>query len=201
MLFKEFSALPSLSFLFLTWTYSLLARVLWKWNYIFKSTEFSDTILCAGHKAISPGTMIEGFNAPPISVQSILCFPSACFPFPSCFIVIYFCSLRSICWRILMGEWVLWKRYILVDFFLFHDSSKKNHQKQKLQSHSWKKTQAFGITVQSINHQRGCLMFDFIICNRSAFTSSDVDAMAAIPKLFPPHPKLLLINYKHICSH
>lgn len=129
MWFKEFSALPFLNFLFLTWTYSLLARVLWRWNYIFKSTEFSDTILCAGHKAISPGTMIEGFNAPPISVQSILCFPSACLPFPYCFIVIYFCSLRSTCWRILMGEWVLWKRYILIDFFFFHDSTTKNNCK------------------------------------------------------------------------
>lgn len=196
MWFKEFSALPFLNFLVLTWTYSFLVRMLWRWNYIFKSTEFSDTILHAGHKAISPGTMIEGFNAPPISVQS-LCFPSACLPFPSCFIVIYFCSLRSICWQILMGEWVLWKRYILANFFFFHDSTTKNNCKA---THE-KKTQAFGITVQSINHQRGSLMFDFIICNRSAFTSSDVDAMAAIPKLFPPHPKLLLINYKHICSH
>lgn len=63
------------------------------------------------------------------------------------------------------------------------------------------KTQALGITVQSINQQRGSLMFDFIIWSRSASTSSDVDAMAAIPKLFPPSLKLLLINYKHICSH
>lgn len=63
------------------------------------------------------------------------------------------------------------------------------------------KTQALSITVQSINQQRGSLTFDFIIWSRSAFTSSDVDAMAAIPKLFPPPHKLLLINYKHICSH
>lgn len=51
------------------------------------------------------------------------------------------------------------------------------------------KTQALGITVQSINQQRGSLMFDFIIWSRSASTSSDVDAMAAIPKLFPPLPQ------------
>lgn len=64
------------------------------------------------------------------------------------------------------------------------------------------KTQALSIIVQSINQQRGSFTFDFIIWSRSAFTSSDVDAMAAIPKLFPPPPhKLLLINYKHICSH
>lgn len=48
------------------------------------------------------------------------------------------------------------------------------------------KTKALSITVQRINQQRGSLMFDFIIWSRSAFTSSDVDAIAAIPKLFPP---------------
>lgn len=53
------------------------------------------------------------------------------------------------------------------------------------------KTQALSITVQSINQKRGSLMFDFIIWSRSAFISSDVDAMAAISKLFlpPPPPK------------
>ena len=50
------------------------------------------------------------------------------------------------------------------------------------------KTQALGITVQSINQQRGSLMFDFIIWSRSAFKSSDVDAVAAIPKLCVPPP-------------
>lgn len=49
------------------------------------------------------------------------------------------------------------------------------------------KTQALGITVQIINQQRSSLMFDFIIWSRSASTLSDVDAMAAIPKLFSPH--------------
>lgn len=56
------------------------------------------------------------------------------------------------------------------------------------------KTQALSITVQSINQQRGSLMFDFIIWSRSASALSDVDAMAAIPKLLssllipPPLP-------------
>lgn len=52
------------------------------------------------------------------------------------------------------------------------------------------KTQALGITVQSINQKRGSLMFDFIIWSRSAFTSSDVDAMAAISKLSFPLPPI-----------
>lgn len=56
------------------------------------------------------------------------------------------------------------------------------------------KTQALGITVQSINQQRGSLMFDFIIWSRSAFTSSDVDAMAAIPKLYRPPPPQAAAN-------
>lgn len=53
------------------------------------------------------------------------------------------------------------------------------------------KTQALGITVQSINQKRGSLMFDFIIWSRSAFTSSDVDAMVAISKLFLSLPHVL----------